>query len=96
MKKIIVIFDSEVNKDSYLDPITGLDLDDYIVESWDVNVPNDSKGRKKAFSFLYNHGTDKTPLYLFTDEKDGKIYNSHYFEHGQLTKDLALRKLKNE
>lgn len=91
MRSIIVIFDSELqSKTQVEEPIKELPLD-YEIELQDIHGKT-NKERKKAFSLLYNHGTDKTPLYLF---KDIDIYNSHYFEHGPLNKDVAISKLQN-
>lgn len=94
MKKIIVIFDS--SKESKLEissPITPDADQDYDIELWDISSKI-HKVKKKANSLLYQYGTTNTPLYLF--ENDDEIYNSHYFEHGPLIREVALRKLNNE
>jgi len=90
-KKIIVIFDSEKESIKQVEePIKELPLE-YEIEYQDMHAKTNQE-RKKAFGLLYNHGTDKTPLYLF---KDTDIYNSHYFEHGPLSKEIALFKIQN-
>lgn len=94
MQEIIVIFDSSLSKVETLEaPLKGLPVSN--IDWQDLNAKL-NKDRKKANSLLYQHGTDKTPLYLFKDLETGKIYNSHYFEHGPLNEELAIKKLKNE
>lgn len=94
LKEIIIIFDSNIHKQENLeDPIKDLPISK--IEWVDLNAKL-NKDRKKATSLLYQFGTDKTPLYLFKDVENDKIYNSHYFEHGPLKKSVATKKLKNE
>lgn len=97
MKKIIVIFDSSIQTKAQVGGAVSVDpLDlsfEYDIEYQDLNAKT-NKERKKAFSLLYNHGTQNTPLYLFLE--DDKIYNSHYVEHGPLKKSMVIEKLRNE
>ena len=93
MKKIIVIFDSsQQTMEEVILPSTVNYNEDYELNTLDINDRKPSI-RKKAISLLYQHGTNNTPLYLFKNAKD--TYNSHYFEHGPLTKEIALKKLND-
>ena len=94
MKKIIVIFDSRKEElQKVLEPLSAFSDETIRVEWKDISVKG-PKARKSNLALLHNHGTTNTPLYLF--EEDGDTYNSHYVEHGILTKELAIKKLKNE
>jgi hypothetical protein len=94
IKRIIVIFDSEKQTmDQVKEPAIVSYNEDYDLDTMDISDKK-STIRKKALSLLYQHGTTNTPLYLF--QNSGDTYNSHYFEHGPINKDVTLRKLKNE
>lgn len=93
MKKIIVIFDSkEQNELDVSYPATVPFGVDYDIELWDMSSKV-FKVKRKANSLFYQCGATKSPLYLF--EENGDIYDSHYFEHGPLTKEVTMKKLTN-
>lgn len=93
MEKINLIFDSKKDDREELYEFFSSSIDrDVDIELWDMSSKK-YRVRQKANSLFYQHGAIESPLWLF--ENDGDTYNSHYVEHGPLTKELFLKKLNN-